>query len=107
MHGDVRPENVLVDAAGSARAIDPFGVSGERARDAAGLALWLREDEQAFSRVAAVADLTGLDRERVLAHAYLLAVGAWLFRTTYRSGRGRRALELFIDSFERNARIPL
>jgi streptomycin 6-kinase len=107
LHGDIRPANVLVGTSGTATAIDPFGILGDRARDAACLALWLGEGRHGFSHATAVADLLGLEHERVLAHAYLLAVGAWLFRATYGVSRGLHALKAFVDEFERTTLLRL
>ena len=101
IHGDLHPRNLLVRPDASLVAIDPYGVRGDPARDAASLGLFFREDSRATRRLDALAESAELDPVRVAAHAYLLAVGAHRFRTAYDIPDGRRFLVDVIGDLER------
>ncbi|HEV7806731.1 MAG TPA: aminoglycoside phosphotransferase family protein [Solirubrobacteraceae bacterium] len=101
IHGDLHPRNLLVRRDGSLVAIDPYGVRGDPSRDGASLALFFREDTKAIYRLDALSEYAELDRVRVAAHAYLLAVGAYRFRTAYDVLTGRPFLEDVIGDLER------
>lgn len=93
IHGDLHPRNLLARADGGLCAIDPHGVIGDPARDAASLALFFREDGDALTRLEALAELANVDRTRVVAHAYAIAVGAYRYRVAYGIPAGRAFLE--------------
>jgi streptomycin 6-kinase len=93
IHGDLHPRNVLVRPNGAPFAIDPYGVIGDRCRDAASLALFFREDDKALRRLETLADFAELPRSRVLAHAFALAVGSYRTRAAFGITAGRDFLE--------------
>ncbi|HEX4345648.1 MAG TPA: aminoglycoside phosphotransferase family protein [Solirubrobacteraceae bacterium] len=105
IHGDLHPRNLLVRRDGSLAAIDPYGVLGDPCRDAASLALFFREDATALARLEELADVAELERGRVVAHAYALAVGAYRFRMAYGISAGRAFLEDTVRALER--RLPV
>jgi streptomycin 6-kinase len=93
IHGDLHPRNLLARRDGCLSAIDPYGVVGDPSRDAASLALFFREDHKALYRLEALADFAAVDRDRVVAHAYAIAVGSYRFRVAYGISAGRGFLQ--------------
>lgn len=104
IHGDLHPRNLLVRPEGGHCAIDPYGVVGDPARDAASLALFFREDGRAPERLDLVAGAAEVEHARVVAHAYALAVGAYRFRVAYGIPAGRAFLERVAGDLRR--RLP-
>jgi streptomycin 6-kinase len=102
LHGDLHPRNAMVRAGGSPVVIDPYGMLGEAARDAAYLALMLREDGDAVRRLRTVATRLQIDESRVMGHAYLIAIGAYSFRVVYDAPGRLDFLLDFIDYCERD-----
>jgi streptomycin 6-kinase len=105
LHGDLHAQNLLVRRDGALVAIDPYGVLGDPARDVACLALHFREDGKALDRIETLADYAEVSRERVLAHAYAIAVGAYRFRSAYGIADGRAFLQGVIGELERRPQV--
>jgi len=75
LHGDLHHDNILSRGEGWC-AIDPKGLIGERAVEAAPLLRRHAEPPQPRRRAAVVAEMTGLDRGRIAAWGYAGAVVA-------------------------------
>jgi streptomycin 6-kinase len=101
IHGDLHPRNLLVRRDGCLSAIDPYGVVGDPCRDAASLALFFREDDKALCRLEALADFAAVDRDRVVAHAYAIAVGSYRFRVAYGVSAGLEFLQEVMTDLQR------
>lgn len=74
LHGDLHPQNVLLDAARGWLAIDPKGVVGEPAYEFGAVLRNVASTTQVDRWGQIIAERTGLDRQRVMGWAFAQAV---------------------------------